>query len=301
MLQEVADLGFEYAELSHGIRVSLVPGIIKAVEQGVIKIASLHNFCPLPPAINYAAPNLYQPTAKDLRERHLWLKHTRKTIDFAQQLNAECVVLHGGSVRLFWDGVLKKMIRYRTGKTQVQLNADYYYQMLVEKTQAKLFKASREPMERLIESLSWIVPYAQERGVKLGIENRDGLKELPMDRDYKNMLETFADSETIFYWHDTGHSKIKEILGIANQMAQLESMRGRTLGIHVKDARDDGMENLPIGDGDLDWDAIARYFDGPQVITLEVAPDLETGRIVKSKERLEALIARLPKPSFNEI
>ena len=32
MLQEIRDLGFEYAELSHGIRLSLVPGIMDAVD-----------------------------------------------------------------------------------------------------------------------------------------------------------------------------------------------------------------------------------------------------------------------------
>jgi hypothetical protein len=58
MLREIRDLGFEYAELSHGIRVSLVPGIIDAVEAGVIKISTLHNFCPLPMGVSHAAPNL---------------------------------------------------------------------------------------------------------------------------------------------------------------------------------------------------------------------------------------------------
>ena len=48
MLEEIRDLGFEYAELSHGIRLSLVPGIIDAHKAGVIKISTLHNFCPLP-------------------------------------------------------------------------------------------------------------------------------------------------------------------------------------------------------------------------------------------------------------
>src|ERR1051326_4891777 len=60
MLREIRELGFEYAELSHGIRVSLLPGILEAVEAGEIKISSLHNFCPLPMGVNYAAPNLYQ-------------------------------------------------------------------------------------------------------------------------------------------------------------------------------------------------------------------------------------------------
>jgi len=44
MAKEIASLGFEYAELSHGIRITLVPGILRAVEEGVIKITSTHNF-----------------------------------------------------------------------------------------------------------------------------------------------------------------------------------------------------------------------------------------------------------------
>ena len=51
MLREMADLGFSHVELSHGIRITLVPGILKAVEEGVIKIGSTHNFCPLPTGI----------------------------------------------------------------------------------------------------------------------------------------------------------------------------------------------------------------------------------------------------------
>ena len=34
MLREIRDLGFEYAELSHGIRISLLPGILQAVDAG---------------------------------------------------------------------------------------------------------------------------------------------------------------------------------------------------------------------------------------------------------------------------
>ena len=36
MLREIRELGFEYAELSHGIRMSLVPGIFDAVLAGEI-------------------------------------------------------------------------------------------------------------------------------------------------------------------------------------------------------------------------------------------------------------------------
>ena len=34
MLREIRDLGFEYAELSHCIRISLLPGVLDAVDAG---------------------------------------------------------------------------------------------------------------------------------------------------------------------------------------------------------------------------------------------------------------------------
>ena len=55
MLREMADLGFQYVELSHGVRLSLVPGILRALDEGFIKVASVHNFCPLPVGVMGAA------------------------------------------------------------------------------------------------------------------------------------------------------------------------------------------------------------------------------------------------------
>jgi len=43
MLREIRELGFTHAELSHGIRMSLVPGILEAVAAGEIQISTLHN------------------------------------------------------------------------------------------------------------------------------------------------------------------------------------------------------------------------------------------------------------------
>ena len=80
MLREIRDLGFEYAELSHGTRLSLVPGILEAVDAGEMKISSLHNFCPLPMGVTHAAPNLFKFSAEQRRERELAEKHTLKTL-----------------------------------------------------------------------------------------------------------------------------------------------------------------------------------------------------------------------------
>ena len=69
MLREIRDLGFEYGELSHGIRISLLPGIIESVDAGDLKISTLHNFCPLPIGVNQANPNLFRFSSLNTRER----------------------------------------------------------------------------------------------------------------------------------------------------------------------------------------------------------------------------------------
>ena len=61
MLCKCAELGFEYVELGHNTTVNLVQGILKAVKEGVVKVSSLHNFCPVPPFARPPAPNLYSP------------------------------------------------------------------------------------------------------------------------------------------------------------------------------------------------------------------------------------------------
>ncbi|MFM7214480.1 MAG: TIM barrel protein, partial [Verrucomicrobiota bacterium] len=98
MLREIRELGFEYAELSHGIRISLLPGILDAVQAGEIKISTLHNFCPLPMGVHWPAPNLFKFSAEDRRERESAWKHSLKTIETAARVGAKLVVLHSGQV-----------------------------------------------------------------------------------------------------------------------------------------------------------------------------------------------------------
>src|SRR6185295_11411194 len=99
------------AELSHGTRISLLTGILEAVDAGEMKISSLHNFCPLPMGVNYSAPNLYQFTAERERERELALRDTFKTLEFASRVSAPLVVLHLGSVEMKdYSGKLKEML-----------------------------------------------------------------------------------------------------------------------------------------------------------------------------------------------
>ena len=74
--------------MSHGIRISLLPGIIEAVDAGEIKISSLHNFCPLPMGVNHSAPNLYCFPRRTRANAKTPTSIPVKTIEMAARLKA---------------------------------------------------------------------------------------------------------------------------------------------------------------------------------------------------------------------
>ena len=138
-------MGFEYAELSHGTRIVLVPGILRAVEEGVIKISSTHNFCPLPTGINHSAPNLFEPSAQAEKEHDQWLRHTLRSIDFTAQVGASAMVTHLGSVHFFWSNPSRKVKAYRRAHPEIDPATDAGYRRVLSKAYGKL-RARMSPL-----------------------------------------------------------------------------------------------------------------------------------------------------------
>jgi len=267
MLREIHALGFEYAELSHGIRISLLPGILEAVAAGEIKISSLHNFCPLPMGVNHAAPNLYQFSAQRPRERELALRYTVKTIELAARVSASAVVLHVGSIDMknYTDKLLAMAARGEKGTPKYEKLC----RELVEKREAR-----KEPfVERTNELLEKILPEAESRGIKLGVENRQALEELPFESDYQFLFRRIT-SPNLVYWHDTGHAQIKENLGFIHHTMHLESLRERLFGFHIHDVQPPGRDHCAPGSGTIDFAALKPIVKPAHIKVFEFSPAL---------------------------
>ena len=97
-MDEIVAMGFECIEMSHGLKVSLLPGIRKAFDSGRVKVSGLHNFCPSPVELMIDAPDAYEFTSHRPHDRERAMALTLKTIEFAAQFRACYVVLHLGSV-----------------------------------------------------------------------------------------------------------------------------------------------------------------------------------------------------------
>ena len=267
MLREVRELGFEYAELSHGTRISLMPGILEAVDAGEIKISTLHNFCPLPMGVNYSAPNLYQFTAERERERELALRYTLKTLEFASRVNAPLVVLHLGSVEMKdYSGKLKEMLG------RGEKDSPKYARLCAEMAGKREAKKEKF-IERLYETLRKIVPEAESRGVKLGCENREALEEIPFESDFMFLFREFA-SPNVTYWHDTGHAQIKENLGFIHHAMHLESLANRLSGFHIHDVQPPARDHCAPGTGSVNFAALKPAVKPHHIKVFEFSPSL---------------------------
>jgi sugar phosphate isomerase/epimerase len=282
MLREIRDLGFDHAELSHGIRVSLMPGILEAVAADEIKISSLHNFCPLPMGVTQAAPNLYQFSAGKPLERELAVKHTLKTFEFASRVQAPVVVLHLGSIELKdYTGKLCEMLE------RGEKNSPKYGKLCAEAAASREAKKSKS-VERVYETLRKILPEAEKRGLKLGCENRQALEEIPLETDFEFFFREFT-SPNIVYWHDTGHAQIKENLGFIHHALHLESLAGRLAGFHVHDVQFPARDHTAPGTGTIDFAALKPMVKPEHIKVFELSPSLPVETVKRGIAHLKRI------------
>jgi sugar phosphate isomerase/epimerase len=227
-LREIVDMGFEYAELSHGLNVHHMEGMLKFVEAGGIKVTSLHNFCPQPIEVVTDSPDCYQFSSSRPEVRQRAVKVTLQTIEFAKRFGADRIVVHAGTIN--------KMVGFGRELIDLVMQGKYLSKEYVEKKLDGVRRredASAEAMVRLKETLKPVVAAAGEAGVRLGIENRDSYEQLPSEREFPELLDELG--PPCGYWHDFGHAQRKENLSLINHAQWLESMAQRAIGCHVHD------------------------------------------------------------------
>lgn len=275
MLAEIRALGFERAELSHGVRIELAPGILRAVDEGIITISSVHNFCPLPGTVRHAAPNLFQPSARKKSERALWLLHSQRTLEFAARVRARDVVMHSGSASFLF------------GNPATILEAEPpALPAAREKALARLRAGATKAMRRVLAAYDELLPSVVSHDLVLGVENREGIPELPLDDGFDAFFAHFPEEAPIGYWHDTGHARIKHLEGFLDHESHLAARLDRLVGFHLHDVDEQGRDHRRPGSGSVDFAMIARHVRGHHTLVFEPHPSLTTEEITASRDYL---------------
>jgi sugar phosphate isomerase/epimerase len=276
MLREIkTELGFDSIELGHGIRLSLMPGIQKMFDSGQVRFTSLHNFCPLPVEVMVASPDCYQLSAVSPEERERAVKQTFQTIDFAERLGAPFVVLHLGQVKM--RPITDRLIKLtKAGK---HLSRAY----VRAKLKAVETRERRAPvhLQRVKDCLRRIVEHATSKNVRIALESRRGYEEIPSERELPSLLDEL-NSGQVGYWHDFGHSQIKENLGFIDHIEWLGAVGSRALGCHVQDCVWPAKDHEAPFTGGIEFDKLVPLLPTNCLFVWEMSPNKTADAIRQS-------------------
>ncbi|MCF7673839.1 MAG: sugar phosphate isomerase/epimerase [Akkermansiaceae bacterium] len=284
MIAEIVELGFSHIELSHGMTIAKLPGILKAHQAGRFTCAGVHNYFPSPVEVMIDAPDAYEFTSHRPHERQRAMDMTLKTLDLAAELKAHYLVLHMGSVPMptaKWTKRLTRMVAdgRRTDPDYVKAKLDF-----VKKRE----KIGPLYYQRAIEALTTIAERAAELGVKLAIESRSRFEDMPTEREMVRLQEHFADHPWVGYWHDFGHVQLKHNLGLLDHLEWLERISPHLIGGHVHDVEWPARDHRTPFAGTLDYGPILRFFPEGCPLTWELSPTREAAEIREALVRWKA-------------
>ncbi|TCL68572.1 sugar phosphate isomerase/epimerase [Hydrogenispora ethanolica] len=232
LLRQILALGFRRVELNYRIAEATLRAMEPLLETGAIRVSSLHNVFPHTDDPAFDTDSLllsYEDP--ELRKRSIAL--TRRTVDYAQRLGAEAVVIHPGAVPELpfrpYDSLLKEM--YRKG-----LKDTPEYRRLFQ--EMKDYRERERPayIRRIKESLSEICAYIAKKNyrVSLGIENRSMCHQIPDFEEARYLLDELR-GLPVYFWYDIGHGLAMEALGIYDSLSEARKLQERILGVHIHD------------------------------------------------------------------
>lgn len=270
---EARELGFEWMEVSHGTKITLIPGILDAVKAGEIRISSLHNFCPPPVEVTLDAPDVFEFTTKAESQRQRAINLTLKTLDMAARMGADRVVLHLGSVRM----------TSITARLEAMARAGGLYSRDFIRAKLKLVaareKASARHLDLVRAALDRILPECEKLGVRVGMETRSHFEQIPTQKEMAWLLKQY-DSPWIGTWHDFGHVQRQANLALLDPEICLRENAPRLLGCHVHDvewpARD---HRVPLLTGSVDYARLLPLVPPGTPLVWELSPGQKTEHI----------------------
>lgn len=292
MCDEIRELGFENVEASHGLSLSLMPGLMKAVDEKRIRVTGVHNFCPAPIDVQGDAPDAYRFTSHRPEERERAMRLSLETLLVAARLEARYVVLHMGEVELFrgheCTRKLQRLVRHGYGGSveYARLKGEYVRRRM--KLAPIYYERAREALYRLADK-------AKELNLVLGVEGRSHFEQVPGELEMPCLLAEFADNPHVRYWHDFGHIQRKHNLLLLNHNQYLKGLKPYLYGAHVNDVQWPQRDHrAPFQGGDVDFcTLLPRYFTQTMPLTWELSPSVRREVISEMKSRWDALHASL--------
>ena len=283
IIKKIKRAGFDRVELNFNLSSAMVEEMVLLKEQGLIKVVSIHNFCPVPDSIprEMASPDIFSLSALDEDERKIAVRHTQKTIDTAARIGAKVVVLHTGKVEI--DDKTLELTAFNGRKDK------WRYRRLKEEFLKERRQKSGKFFTQTLKSLEQLCRYSQRHKIMLGIENRYYLCEIPIPEEMEIILKNFP-GPPLYYWHDVGHAQVYEYLGFIKHKTILDRFSYRMIGIHLHDVK--GIDDhLPPLKGRFNFALLKPYIKRQTLKVLEPHYPATAGEIIRGRDYLKELFS----------
>jgi len=275
MAKEAKLLGFDKIELSHNLSPNLLTKFYKYQKrnkQRIMKgklprlhISGVHNYCPAPVWASGDEPLGCEFTSTDQSQREQAIQLTKKSIDIAADLGGIYVVLPLGHAPIK-DYSTQLINLVNEGKLYSKSYIALKLKMIQERN-----RSDSNFIDLVKRSLDELIPYAQKKEIRLGIESRSRYEQVPNEREMETLLEEY-DTPTVGYWHDFGHVQLKENLGLLNHRQWLEKMLPRMIGCHLHDLIWPAEDHSVPFHGDIDFDNLIPLLPKNIPIVWEINP-----------------------------
>ena len=283
LLDLLGETGLSGLELDYRVSQQTLLQMWQRLRSDEFQVVSVHNYCPTPPGYegHPHAAALFNPASLDVDERKLAVKFGQKSIQLAAELEATLVVFHMGAVDMACK-MRELFDLYEYGGA----DSAPYLARLAELQKIRAGKIG-EHMTPLLHTIEALHQEAWRFGVRIGIENRYRLSQIPFGDEFDLIFTEFAGGQ-LRYWHDVGHAEVFSRLGIHNHESDfLERFKDHLAGMHIHDIAGFN-DHLAPGMGDFDFSRLRPYLqeDSLRIIEAHDPVDLEQMRagIVRLRE-----------------
>jgi sugar phosphate isomerase/epimerase len=277
VIKELLALGFQNFEINVHFSEAMLLEIEPLIHEDVIRISSLHNFCPVPPGTERTkgSGDIYKPSALNEEERKQAVEHTKRTLDWAARLGAGAIVAHWGEV---------DMPNPQREWVKRLLQSDPNVQSEIQHAWEERERLKQPYLEQTLRSLQEIGEYAHALGIQVGVETRYYFHQFPSLEEVEMFLNVAPD--TYGYWHDNGHAQTQQFIGIARQSDYLARYGDRLMGAHLMDIINGDRDHQAFGRGEFPIEQYASALTQAQWQVMEIhhaTPE----ELIASRERLE--------------
>ena len=254
------ELGFDRFELNHGVDSAMLEGLsLKGM------IPSVHEPCPADISMVELKRRNWLISAPDEHGRRQGVLAAQRSIDLAQELGAELVVVHAGRVDVGAEFEDNLWAMFDAGQVASTEYADLKERLVIarrEKAAANLDAARR--------SVAELAEYAAPAGIRLGLENRYHYLDIPLPDEMDSLLAAAGEDQAGFLY-DVGHAQTLENLGFVAHETWLRRFAERMVGAHLHDIV--GLrDHYAAGLGEVNWDLVEGHVPDSALRTCEFQP-----------------------------